>query len=157
MPTYVRETRVAAPLDDVWAFHSTVDGLRALTPSWMGLRIEDVTGAGDETDPETLGPGTEIRMSVRPLGLGPRWRWTSEITARERTGGSAFFRDEMRGGPFERWEHTHVFHGAGDETVVRDRLDYATPLGAVGDGLAPLFLEGMFRDRHRRTRDRFAP
>ena len=38
MPTYRRTTRIAAPIDEVWAFHSTIDGLVALTPDWMPLQ-----------------------------------------------------------------------------------------------------------------------
>jgi len=157
MRRFEREIRVAAPLDAVWEFHSTVDGLRALTPPWMHLRIDAVIGPDGDPDPEALVPGTDIEMSVQPFGVGPRQGWTSEITAREREDGSAYFQDVMRGGPFRHWEHTHVFHAAGDETVLRDRVEYATPLGGVGDALAPVFFEGMFRDRHRRTRDQFAP
>ena len=157
MRQFERESRVAASLDAMWDFHSTVDGLRALTPPWMHLRVERVVGPDGDPDPAVLVPGSQIEMSMRPFGVGPRRGWTSEITARERSDGSAYFRDVMHDGPFRHWEHTHVFHAAGDETVLRDRVAYAMPLGAVGDAFAPLVLEGMFRDRHRRTREHFAP
>ncbi|MFB6119654.1 MAG: SRPBCC family protein [Halobacteriaceae archaeon] len=157
MRSFERESRVAAPFEAVWAFHSTIDGLRALTPPWLHLQIESVVGPDGDRNPETLVPGTRIEMSVRPFGVGPRQGWTSEITARERERGSGYFRDVMRDGPFRHWEHTHIFYADGDETLLRDRVRYATPLGDVGDAIAPPFFEGMFRDRHRRTRDHFAP
>jgi ligand-binding SRPBCC domain-containing protein len=156
MTVYQRRTRVAAPLDRVWEFHSQVSGLEALTPAWLNLRVEAVTGPDGDPDPEVLHEGSRIEASVRPFGVGPRQRWTSVITERERDPGVASFRDVMEGGPFRRWEHTHRFFADGSETVVDDRVRYALPFGPVGEALAPLArlgLEPMFRYRHRRTRE----
>ncbi|ELZ46634.1 cyclase/dehydrase [Halorubrum distributum JCM 9100] len=152
-----------APIEDVWAFHSTVDGLRELTPDWMRLRIDGVTGPDGSPDPEVLVAGSEIEMSMRPFGAGPRQRWTSRIVEREPDGTtqperSARFVDEMEGGPFRRWEHTHAFYADGDETLLVDTVAYRLPLGPLGDAVGPMAkvgFEGMFRDRHRRTVERF--
>lgn len=154
MSRYERSSRLAADLDSVWKFHSTVKGLFALTPDWMRLRIEGIEGPdGDTLDrTATLVSGTRLTMSVRPLGVVPRQSWTSVIRARERTEGAAYFRDEMVDGPFRRWVHTHSFFADGDETVLRDRVEYRLPLGGVVDPLAVVGFEPMFRDRHRRTR-----
>jgi len=155
MAVYQRRTRVAAPLSEVWDFHSRVSGLEALTPGWMNLRIEAVTGPDGEPDPEILKTGSRIDSSLRPFGVGPRQRWTSVITERERADGMAYFRDEMEGGPFSRWEHTHRFFADGDETVVDDRVVYDLPLGPASDAvgaLARVGFEPMFRYRHWRTR-----
>lgn len=154
MPSYDRETRVRAPLDEVWDFHSRVTGLEALTPNWMGLRVESVVGP-DGTEPELLEEGTEITMSLRPLGVAPPQRWTSRIVERERSAGAAYFRDEMIDGPFDRWVHTHAFYADDGTTIVRDRVDYRLPFGAVGAALGPFSrvgFEPMFRHRHRKTR-----
>ncbi|KOX97307.1 MULTISPECIES: SRPBCC family protein [Halorubrum] len=164
MPTYRRTTRVPAPIEDVWDFHSTVDGLRELTPDWMRLGVDSVAGADGSPDPEVLVAGSEIEMSVRPFGAGPRQRWTSRIAEREPDGTasperSARFVDVMEGGPFRRWEHTHAFYADGDETLLVDTVAYRLPLGPLGDAVGPLAkvgFEGMFRDRHRRTVERFA-
>ncbi|NEU56581.1 SRPBCC family protein [Halorussus sp. MSC15.2] len=156
MPTYQREVRVGAPLDEVWEFHSRVGGLEALTPDWMHLRVEEVRGRdGDERDATAvLDTGTEVRMSLRPFDVGPRQRWTSRITRREEGDGTAVFEDVMEGGPFPTWRHTHSFYAVSDdETIVRDRVEYELPV--VGDLLGPLGwfgFEPMFRDRHRRTK-----
>ncbi|WP_424015141.1 SRPBCC family protein [Halorubrum xinjiangense] len=164
MPTYRRTTRVPAPIEDVWAFHSTVDGLRELTPDWMRLRVDGVEGPDGSPDPEVLVTGSEIAMSIRPFGAGPRQRWTSRIVEREPDGTtpperSARFVDEMEGGPFRRWEHTHAFYADGEETLLVDTVAYRLPLGPLGDAVGPMAkvgFEGMFRDRHRRTVKRFA-
>lgn len=156
MAVYQRRTRVDASLDAVWDFHSRASGLEALTPGWMNLEVESVTGPDGEPDPEILETGSRIRASLRPLGVGPRQRWTSVITDRGRDDGSAFFRDEMEGGLFPRWEHTHRFFADGSATVVDDRVVYDLPLGSLGDAAGPLArvgFEPMFRFRHRRTRE----
>lgn len=153
MPTFRRTTVVDAPLEDVWTFHSTIDGLRALTPSWSGLVIDSIVGPDGTPDPATLAVGTTIEMRVHPLGVLPGPRWTSEITRRERDDDEAVFVDTMIGGPFETWEHTHRFLAAGAETVVDDRLEYALPRSTalltpgVHAGIA-----GLFAYRHARTR-----
>ena len=156
MPTYTRRTRVDAPLATVWAFHSGVEGLEALTPGFMNLEVGEVRGPDGEPDPEVLMQGSEIEMSLLPFGVGPRQRWTSVITGREEGDGVAWFRDEMRGGPFPRWKHTHRFRADGEGTVIEDRVVYQLPLGPLGRALGPLGVVGfepMFRDRHRRTKE----
>lgn len=156
MATYQRRTRVAAPLDRVWEFHSRVEGLEALTPDWMRMRVERVRGPDGEADPDVLEAGSEVRLSVRPFGVGPRRAWTSHIDAREERDGEAVFRDTMTDGPFDRWVHTHAFHAVDGGTVVDDRVAYELPFGAVGRALGPVAVVGfepMFRYRHRRTRE----
>ena len=155
MASYERSERIEAPLGSVWEFHSTEAGLEALTPGWMGLRIESVRGPGGEPDPEVLEAGTVLRASVRPFGVGPRPEWTSEITARERAGDTAYFRDVMVDGPFDRWEHTHLFFADGETTLVTDAISYELPMGELGRAVSPLAVVGfepMFRYRHRQTK-----
>ncbi|AFK19508.1 cyclase [Haloferax mediterranei ATCC 33500] len=155
MPVYQRRTRVAAPLERVWEFHSDTSGLKALTPTWMNLEIEAVRGPDGEENPDELVAGTDIEMSMQPFGIGPRQRWTSRILAREANEKTAWFRDDMVDGPFRNWVHTHRFRADGDETVLEDRVKYTLPCGPLGD-LAGVFgglgLEPMFRARHRETK-----
>jgi len=154
MQTFERDLRVDAPLDEVWAFHSTVDGLLALTPDWANLRVDGVEWPEDRggRDDEVLVEGTRIQMSVRPLGVGPRQTWTSVITERVEADGHAYFVDAMEEGPFPEWEHTHSFFADGDQTVLRDHVEYRAPLGGVGALGSPAALWTMFRFRHRQTR-----
>jgi ligand-binding SRPBCC domain-containing protein len=155
MPTYQREVRVHAPLETVWAFHSKVSGLEALTPEFMGLKVRGVRGPDGEVDPDVLEVGAEIDMQLRPLGVAPPQSWTSVIVEREREDGSAYFVDEMRNGPFREWRHTHAFYADAGDTIVRDRVKYRLPFGGLGDAVGPVAkvgFEGMFRDRHRRTK-----
>ena len=156
MATYERETRIDASLDDVWQFHSTSAGLERLTPDWMGLRVESTMGPDGDSDPEVLEAGSELSLSIRPFGVGPRQYWTSVITQRVEKPGRAYFVDEMVHGPFKTWVHTHSFFADGSETVLRDHVEYELPVGGFTDPLSPfseLGFEGMFRDRHARTRE----
>ncbi|WP_089817189.1 SRPBCC family protein [Halomicrobium zhouii] len=156
MPVYERSTHVDAPLEDVWEFHSSGDGLEALTPDWLHLRIEEATGPDGQPDPDVLEKGATIVSSVRPFGVGPRQRWTSVIVDRRERDGHALFRDEMVDGPFASWEHTHRFSAEGEGTLVHDRVEYELlggPVGRVVDPFAVVGFEPMFRYRHRRTRE----
>ncbi|MEF8779723.1 MAG: SRPBCC family protein [Haloferacaceae archaeon] len=156
MATYRRETRIAAPLEAVWEFHSRPDGLTAVTPDWMGARIEAVRGPDGEPDPEVLEQGAQLRLSMQPFGVGPRRSFTARIVERRRERGRAWFRDDMVGGPFRSWEHTHSFFGDGDETVMVDTVEYELPVGQLNDLATPfasIGFEGMFRYRHARTRE----
>lgn len=168
MPTYHRETWVDAPLEEVWQFYSTADGLVSVTPEFVNLRVERVTGPDGESDPEILEEGTHIEMSMRPFGMGPRQSWTSVITERVRGDDRAHFRDVMEDGPFPHWEHTHRFYaaesadapdggegGSAGETLVSDRVEYELPFGEVGALVAEfgeVGFEPLFRARHRTTR-----
>jgi ligand-binding SRPBCC domain-containing protein len=155
MPVYERSTRVEAPLDEVWAFHSRITGLEALTPDFMNLRVERVVGPDGERDPEILVPGTRIEMAMRPFDVGPRQTWTSVITEREEYDGAAYFHDTMEDGPFPEWEHTHLFYADDGGTRVRDRVKYRLPggpLGRLAEPFGDVGFEPMFVGRHRATR-----
>lgn len=156
MAVFERETRVAAPLSAVWAFHSRVEGLEALTPDWLRMHVERVEGPDGDRDLDVLEVGSRVTLSVRPFGVGPRQSWTSRIVERAEEEGSALFRDEMVDGPFRKWVHTHAFYDDDGRTRVRDRVEYALPGGEVGRAVSPLArvgMEPMFRHRHRLTHE----
>ena len=157
MPVYEREVTVAAPLEDVWEFHSTSRGLVDVSPAWMNLRVEATRGPDGESDPEILETGSVVEASMRPFGVCPRQRWVSEIVARGESEDSAMFRDIMTEGPFPEWSHTHRFRAIGDNaTVVSDHVEYELPGGPLGELVGPLGVVGMepmFRFRHKKTRE----
>lgn len=155
MAVYRKETRIDAPLDDVWDFHSEIRGLEALTPGFLGLAVERVTGPDGTVDPAVLETGSRIEMALRPFGVGPRQPWVAEIVERERDGDEAHFVDTMAEGPLPEWRHTHSFRAAGDGTVLLDEVNYRLPGGSVGDVLGPfgaVGFEPMFRYRHWKTK-----
>jgi len=154
METFERDLRVDAPLEEVWAFHSTVDGLLGLTPEWANLRVDGIEWPdGERPDDDVLVEGTRIHMSVQPFGVAPRQSWVSHITERVEGDDHTYFVDVMEDGPFPEWRHTHSFFADGDQTVARDRVEYRAPLGPLGALGAPAVLGPMFHFRHRRTRE----
>ena len=156
MNTYRRDVRVSAPFDEVWAFHSTEQGLVDLTPDWMGLELASVQGPDGEPNPDVLEAGSVLHASVQPFGVGPRQSWTSRIVRRNEDNGSAYFVDEMEDGPFEHWRHTHRFFADANTTICRDVIEYQLPLGAAGRAAGPLAwvgFEPMFRYRHQKTQE----
>lgn len=166
MASYVRSTRVDAPLTAVWDLQSTVEGLRIVTPDVLDLTVHSVEypdgdvdeGVDDGDESAVLHPGTTLRMSIRPFGVGPRLRWTSVIVERRREEASATFRDRMVAGPFPAWEHVHRFLAEGGATRVVDRVEYQLPGGGLGRLASPFGVVGMepvFRARHRRLREHF--
>lgn len=155
MPTYERSVRIRAPFETVWEFHATTDGLEALTPGWMHLEIEEVRGPDGEPNPEEMVAGATATASIRPFGVGPRQRMTTEIVERVRGDEDGYFVDEMSGGPFADWRHTHAFGAVEGGSLIRDRVEYRLaggPLGRAVEPLAVLGLAPMFRYRHRQTK-----
>lgn len=155
MATYRRETHIDAPLEAVWEFHSTTDGLEALTPAFMHLEVESVTGPNGEPDPDVLEAGSRIELSMQPFGIAPRQQMVSVITERRVDDGARMFRDVMESGPFAEWVHTHEFFADGTGTRLVDRVEYRLPggrLGRVSSPLGRIGLEPMFRGRHKTTK-----
>lgn len=154
MAVYRRSSLVRAPLDEVWAFSLSVDGLVAVTPAWFNLAVERVVGPDGEPDSDELVEGSEVTLSMRPFGIGPRQSWTSRITHRERTDRHGEFQDRMVDGPFRRWHHTHRFEAVDGGTRLTDRVEYEFTLGpAAGlSGLAWPGFAAVFAARHRATR-----
>jgi len=156
MPVFEAETHVDAPLDEVWDFHSRIDGLIDLTPDWMGMSIGDVVGPDGEPDPGILEEGSRVDVSLKPFGVIPGFSWTSVILERGRTEETAEFKDEMVEGPFKKWVHTHSFEATNDGTVVRDRVEFELPLWMLGRFGSPFFRLNagrMFSQRHKKTKE----
>ena len=150
MTTYHRSVWVDAPIEQVWAFHSTIDGLRALTPGPLGLQVQAIRG--DENG--TLVQASEIDLQMRPLGVLPTTEWTSIITEREDVGDHRRFTDLMRGGPFDHWQHVHTFEAVDGGTRIDDvvTVRLGGPLAPLVSPAALIGLVPMFRYRHGQTR-----
>ncbi|HWS54218.1 MAG TPA: SRPBCC family protein [Pyrinomonadaceae bacterium] len=87
-----------------------------------------------------IGPDETVTWEARFLGV--KLRMTSRIVAFERP---RAFADEMQRGPFRRWRHTHLFEPCGGGTLMRDRVEFASPLGPLGALVNFLYLESFVR------------
>jgi len=146
MKTFQLETElwVPAPLDQVFPFFADAHNLEALTPPW--LKFEVLTPG-----PLEMRAGLSIDYRLRVRGLPLRWR--SEITA---WSPPHRFVDEQRKGPYRLWVHEHAFEERDGGTLVRDRVHYAVPGGALAQKwLVGPDLERIFAYRHRRLQARF--
>ncbi len=145
---FVRRTRIAAPAEDVFRWHSRPGAFERLTPPWESVRVMEHTGGIEN------GARVVLRMGAGPFGV----HWVAEhrdyIEGRQ-------FRDVQVEGPFARWEHTHLVEPDGAAACfLEDRIDYALPLGplgaAAGGAIARARLARMFAYRHRITTDDIA-
>lgn len=127
-------------------WHERPGAFKRLTPGWQPTRV--VSRSGGITD------GSRVEVEVPVLGGLMHQRMLMEH--RGYRAGEQFI-DVMLEGPFSRWTHTHTMEPASDGTsVLVDAIDYALPLGALGEGAAGWFVRGqldqLFTFRHARTR-----
>lgn len=135
MPIFELETIIAAPPERVFDLSRDVDAHLAST-----ARTGEELVAGPRG---LLSLGDEVTWRARHLGV--RQTLSSKITGFDRP---RWFRDEMTRGAFARFAHDHFFEpDAGDfaRTRMRDRIDFASPLGSLGRLVDAVFLEGYLR------------
>lgn len=150
-PTHVveREQLVRRPRDQVFPFFSDARNLERITPDFLHFRI-----AGMSTP--QVGPGTLIDYRLRLHGLPVGWRTRIEEWRPEER-----FVDVQLRGPYSLWHHTHEFEPVPEGTIVRDRIRYRLPFGALGDLLAGSFVardvDKIFFYRRVRIDELFGP
>lgn len=96
--------------------------------------------------------GEEVTWEARHFGV--RHRHCSRITAFKRPD---HFRDSMVRGRFRTFEHDHFFVERDGRTVMRDVIEFASPMGIIGRLVDAAFLAGYLRrliiERNRVIRD----
>jgi ligand-binding SRPBCC domain-containing protein len=142
-----RSVQIAAPVEDVFAFHLDTRNAAAISP--RGTRISDVTGRF----PAMPGEVVTMRMRQWPSPVGTTWRVRIEAVEPPHR-----IVDVAERSPFRHWRHEHLFRSSGPgRTLMTDRVAYGLPLGPLGR-LADLLvvrrrLTYAFAERHRRTRE----
>jgi ligand-binding SRPBCC domain-containing protein len=141
---FIKESRIAAPIDRVFAFHESPDALVRLTPPWEKVEIEESAGS--------ILPGSRVKLRTR---FGPfRLRLIAEHTEYDPPN---LFADRQVRGPFASWYHRHLFRTDGsDATILRDEIEFELPLGSLGKLLGGKMVERklrrMFDYRHEQTK-----
>ena len=120
----VRTQLVPRPRREVFAFFEDARNLEAITPATLRFRV--LTPA-----PIDMRPGTLIDYRLSLLGVPFGWRTLIEAYQPDER-----FVDVQLAGPYARWHHTHTFEHAPGGTLMRDEVEYALPLGWLGDLLA---------------------
>ena len=161
---HVLETEqwVAAPLERVFRFFADPHNLSVISPPSSGARLKSLKlmspNLPDVAGSERMaGAGSEITISFRLLPYFPlRGSWTARILEFEWL---HHFRDVEVSGPFEMFDHTHMFRDEARNgkagTVIHDRVVYEVgwgPLGVVANAvLVRMLLRQMFSHRHAAT------
>ncbi|MFQ5521432.1 MAG: CDP-paratose 2-epimerase [Candidatus Methylomirabilia bacterium] len=131
---------------EVFAFFAEPQNLAVITPPWLGFAVLAAPGE--------LEGGSVIDYRIRWFGLPIRWRsMIREYDPPYR------FVDVQLWGPYEHWEHRHLFLEGDGGTWVEDRVTYRLPLGPLGRGIHWLLccrqLKTIFAYRQERLLERF--
>ena len=133
MPTIILETPIAAPIDLVFDMARDLDVHARTVPHTK----ECATGSSDG---RRIAPGDTLTFEAAHFGI--RQRLVSRITAFERP---TLFADELVSGAFRSLRHTHTFESVEGGTLMRDRLEFTSPLGVLGRIADALLLERYMR------------
>ncbi len=132
--------RVPVSVATLFDWHERSGAFERLSPPWQDVRVVSRRGG--------IRDGDTVELDVKTLGISSRWRVKHRDYQRH-----VQFVDEMQGGPFSTWIHTHAFSPVGETAgQLEDRIEYALPLNGLGDLAAGWFvrdtLERTFRYRH---------
>lgn len=146
MPRLEFTADIAAPIEKVWAFYDSLDGLVRITPPQTRVKILN--------PPPKLAEGVKFTLIVRQPPVFIPIAWECYITAHQPP---YLFVDEQGKGPFVQWRHEHQFESLpSGGTRLRDVITYIVPFGPFGliaDYLLihPM-LQKMFAYRYSATR-----
>lgn len=118
--TIDRTQTVPKPRSEVFPFFADAANLERLTPAFLSFRILTPL-------PIAMQPGALIDYRIKLFGIPMTWR--TQIEAFEP--GERFVDVQLKG-PYALWRHTHTFRDVPEGTEIRDRVEYALPLGPLG-------------------------
>jgi ligand-binding SRPBCC domain-containing protein len=150
MADSILETRVwlPKPRPEVFAFFADPRNLARVTPPHVRLRLLSAA------TPMAAGAVYDFRLTW--FGVPLRWR----LFIREFDPPVRFIDVQVRG-PWDRWEHRHLFLEERGGTWMEDRLVYRLPLGAVGQAAHALIVgrqvAAAWRYRRRRVGELLCP
>jgi ligand-binding SRPBCC domain-containing protein len=116
-----RSQRLPGPPDEVFGFFAEARNLEAITPPFLGFEV--VT-----PEPIAMGEGTLIEYRLDLHGV--RLSWLTRIEVWEP---GVRFVDRQLKGPYRLWHHVHSFDPESEDTLMRDVVRYALPLGPLGE------------------------
>ncbi len=136
-------TRIAAPVEKVFAFHEREDIFAYLIPPWQKVQMVSREGGLE------VGARLVFKVFAGPIPI----TWVAVHTEFVR---NRLFVDEQEQGPFAYWKHRHEFSTDGDGSVLADRIEFRLKGGPIVDALfgwlVRIQLLLMFRHRHSVTK-----
>jgi ligand-binding SRPBCC domain-containing protein len=162
---FTAEQWLPYPVQPVFAFFANPANLPPLMPAWQKARIERAKFVPPPAPPDgwpspggvAAGAGTTMTIKFRPFPYAPfTVRWDAEITE---FAWNDHFCDVQHRGPFAFWRHCHRLqpqtHNGVAGTLLRDEVEYALPLGPLGDVANAIAGKAQFRAifnfRHRQA------
>jgi ligand-binding SRPBCC domain-containing protein len=120
MPVIDLSTVIRAPRERVFDLARSIDAHQDSTEGTAERAVAGVTQG-------LIGMGDEVTWEARHFGV--RQRLTVRVTAFNRP---EHFQDVMISGAFKRMVHDHAFVDHPSGTLMRDRFEFASPLGILG-------------------------
>jgi hypothetical protein len=141
--TFIKKTRIKAPVEEVFAWHARPGALERLSPPWDPIRVIERKGGIEK------GARVVLEMKAGPFP----YKWIAEHTDYKK---NRLFMDRQVRGPFACWSHTHSFETDGENaSFFEDRIDYTLPFHPFGKlfggSSVKSQLERIFRYRHTTT------
>lgn len=120
MPTITIETKILAPVELCFDLARDVETHLATTAHTqeriVGGKTTGLLALGDEVTFEAVHFGVRQKLSSKIVECEPPRR----------------FIDQMISGTFKSLRHVHEFESSEDGTLMRDILEWETPLGLIG-------------------------
>jgi len=140
---FIKRSRINAPADIVFKWHSRPGALERLSPPWDPIQVIEKK--------EGIQKGTKAVLKMK-AGIIP-YQWIAEHTDYEE---NRLFRDRQIKGPLASWVHTHKFEPDGEEaSFLEDHIEYALKFHPFGNFFAGDMvqekLESIFHYRHTTT------
>jgi ligand-binding SRPBCC domain-containing protein len=124
--TLIREQVVPGSPEQVFPFFAEARNLERITPPWLAFKVLSA-------DAMRVGALIEYRLTLHRVPI----KWLTRIE--EWVPGERFV-DAQLHGPYALWHHTHEFEPHGEDTLMRDTVRYALPLGPLGEIAHRLFV-----------------
>jgi ligand-binding SRPBCC domain-containing protein len=144
---FVKRSLIAAPVEQVFAWHEQPQAFERLCPPWQHIEIlERVGGIAD-------GARTTICIHAGRMKITWKLEHTCYIENKQ-------FCDFQIDGPLRSWYHKHLFEPAADgSSFMEDRIEYELPFGMFGMLAGPIVeseLKRLFDYRHEVLKKEFA-
>lgn len=139
---FLFRSTMSASTSSVFTWHCRPGAFERLTPPWEIVKVLERTGGVEN--------GGRVVLLVRAGGFWRRW-----VAQHGDFQPGRQFCDVQTEGPFRAWRHCHRVIPDGDHCVLEDDIEYALPMGSLGNffggALVRRKLERMFRYRHEIT------
>lgn len=124
-----------ASIEEVFEFISNPKNIESVYPKDMRFKVLEM--------PERIYNGAVVTMSA--LLMGQVFKWNTVIKDLNRPYG---FVDEALDSPFRYWRHRHMLSSMDGKCIMKDRIEFSTALGFLGDRFAERMISNILEYRN---------